>query len=61
MHIAAEKQCFDGIINSGGGCGSVGRVVASKSRGPRFESSKIYILRVLSMKIKKKRPGMAHF
>ena len=26
-------------IDSGSGCGSVGRAVASKTRGPRFESS----------------------
>ena len=36
------------VRNKGSGCGSVGRVVASNTRGPRFESSHqqtfIYIL-----------------
>ena len=53
----------------GSGCGSVGRAVASDTRDPRFESSHrqiyIYILNICllcieKMKIKKKRPGMAH-
>ena len=52
----------------GSGCGSVGRAVASKSRGPQFESrhgQKIYIEHftvncIENTKIKKKRPGMAH-
>ena len=53
------------------GCGSVGRAVASDTRGPQFESSLrqtfIYILNICLLstiektKIKKKRPGMAHF
>ena len=55
----------------GSGCGSVGRAVASDPRGPRFEfshwqtfKSKIYLFTVNCIektKIKKKRPGMAHF
>ena len=56
----------------GSGCGSVGRAVASKTRGPRLKSSHgqnfIYILNICycqlcieKMKIKKKMPGMAHF
>ena len=54
----------------GSGCVSVGRAVASDTRGPRFESSHwqifisdIYLFTVCieKMKIKKKRPGMAHF
>ena len=55
----------------GSGCGSVGRVVASDAKGPRFESSHrqtlisdIYLYTVNYIektKIKKKRPGMAHF
>ena len=57
----------------GSGCGSVGRAVASSTRGLRFESSHrqkfIYLywtfvycqLCIGKTKIKKKRPGMAHF
>ena len=53
----------------GSGCGSVGRAVASNTRGPRFESShqQIYIEHLFTInciektKINKKRPGMAHF
>ena len=52
----------------GSGCGSVGRVVASNSRGPQFESShwQHFILNIIvncieKTKIKKQRPGMAHF
>ena len=57
----------------GSGCGSVGRAVASNTRGPQFESSHpqkfIYILNICLLstvfwkdeKIKKKRPGKAHF
>ena len=56
----------------GSGCGSVGRVVASDTRGQWFESSHrqkfIYILNILftvncvlkKTKIKKKVAGMAH-
>ena len=54
------------------GCGSVGRAVASDTRGPQFESShrqKNYLYRTFvycqlcfeKTKIEKKRPGMAHF
>ena len=54
--------------NFGSGCGSVGRAVASNSRGPPFESSHrqefIYwtftVNRIEKTKVKKKRPGMAH-
>ena len=55
----------------GSGCDSVGRAVASDDRGLQFESSHrqtflkdIYLITVNSIeksKIKKKRPGMAHF
>ena len=52
----------------GSGCGSVGRAVASNSGGPWFESShqqkfilNIYCQLKKTTKIKKKRPGMAHF
>ena len=53
----------------GSGWGSVGRAVPSNTRGTRFESSHrqkiIYIEHLFSvncvLKIKKKRPGMAHF
>ena len=55
------------------GCGSVGRAVASDTRGPRFESNHrqkfinieqlLYTVNCVlkRRKIKKKRPGMAHF
>ena len=53
----------------GSGCGSVGRVVAFDSRGPRFNSSHrenfiehLFIINCIEKtKINKKRPGMAHF
>ena len=57
----------------GSGCGSVGRVVASDTRGPQFESSHqqkfinieqlLYTINCVlkRRKITKKRPGMAHF
>ena len=53
----------------GSGCGSVGRVVASNSRGLRFESSlrQKFILNfycqlcIEKTKIKEKRPGIVHF
>ena len=54
----------------GSGCDSVGRAVASDTRDPRFESShrqkfiniEHFVNCVLKRrKIKKKRPGMAHF
>ena len=52
----------------GSGCGSVGRAVASDTRGPRFKSShwQNYIEHLFTVnciektKIRKKRPGMAH-
>ena len=54
----------------GSGCGSVGRAVASNTRGPRFESSywQTFILDIClfsekcieKTKIKKKMPRMAH-
>ena len=51
-------------LDGGSGCGSVGRAVASNSRGPRFESSlwQTFILNIYCQlciektKIKKKRP-----
>ena len=53
----------------GSGCGSVGRVVAFNSRGPRFDSSHrqnfiqhLFIINCMEKtKINKKRLGMAHF
>ena len=49
------------------GCGSVGRVVASDTRGLQFESSHrqnfIHVFTINCIektKLKKKRPGMAH-
>ena len=47
------------------GCGSIGRAVASDTRGPPFESShqQNFIQPVFTdkkTKIKKKRPAMAH-
>ena len=53
----------------GSGCDSVGRAVASNTRGPRFESSHrqnfywkiVYYQLYWKDKINKKRPGMAHF
>ena len=55
-------------ISWGSGCGSVGRAVASNSRGPWYKSrhwQKIYIEHFIvncieKTKIKKKRPGRAH-
>ena len=59
--------------DQGSGCGSVGRAVASDTKGPRFESSHrqkflyfystfdYYQLCIGKTKIKKNRPGMAHF
>ena len=52
----------------GSGCGSVGRVVTSDTRDPRFESSHwrtfseqlFTVNSVEKSKIKKKRPGMAN-
>ena len=34
-----NEKMFDNKFKWGSGCGSVGRVVASDSRGPQFESS----------------------
>ena len=49
----------------GSGCGSVGRAVASDARGPRFKFSNqptfIADIYLFTTKIKKKRPGLAHF
>ena len=53
----------------GSGCGSVGRVVARDTRGPRFHSSHqqnfiehlLIINCIEKTKINKKRLGMAHF
>ena len=53
----------------GSGCGAVGRVVASNTGGPGFESShwqllvNIYLLLPVCRKDenKEKMPGMAHF
>ena len=56
--------CRTKSFRFGSGCGSVGRVVASDTRDPRFESSHrlIYLLlAVLKRRKKKKRPGVAHF
>ena len=59
------------LIKKGSGCGSVGRAVASNTRGLRFESSHwetlisdisfVYCQMYWKDEIKKKRPGMAHF
>ena len=46
------------------GCGSVGKAVASDTRGPQIESGHRQIFTVNCIektKIKKKRPGKAHF
>ena len=72
-----EIPRFDWSIQSyaqvGSGCSSVGKAVASDTRGLRFESSYrqkliyfywtfvYYELCIGKTKIKKKRPGMAHF
>ena len=55
------------ILKQGSGCCAVGRAVATDTREPGFESShwqpllNIYLLLTVCRKIKKKRPGMAHF
>ena len=57
------------VLNEGSGCGSVGRVVAFDTRGPRFDSSHrqnfiehLFIINCIEKtKINKKKPGMAHF
>ena len=71
---AKDNLLIDTMLNHnewslGSGCGSVGRAVASDSRGPRFEShhrQKNYIEHftvncIEKTKIKKKRLGRAHF
>ena len=54
--------------DSGSGCGSVGRAVASDTRGPRFESSHwqtgipdIYLRNVEKTTIKRKEAGNGPF
>ena len=53
------------IEQLGSGCGSDGRVVASNNTGPQFESNSGYYLYTVNCfentKIKRKRPGIAHF
>ena len=63
-----EANLLINVIFKGSGCGSVGRAVASDTRGLRFESSHrrnfIHVFTINCIektKIKKKRPGMAHF
>ena len=61
---ARNRRCIK-FNNKGSGGGSVGRVVASNSRGKQFESShrqtfKMYIYCIEKTKIKKKGPGMDH-
>ena len=63
-----EKHACLRMIILGSGCDSVGRAVASDTRGLQFESSHRQILYYLytvncigKVKIKKERPGMAHF
>ena len=61
----SELHDFNTFLGSG--CDSVGRAVASDSRGPRFESShgqhfllNIYCQLYWKDKNKEKRPGIAH-
>ena len=65
-----SKTLIDVLVGSG--CGSVGRAVASNTRGLRFESSHwqnlyctfVYLCNISCIEktiINKKRPGMAHF
>ena len=57
-----EKSSDTNIdANLGSGCGSVGRAIASDTRGPQFNSSRGRIFCIEKIKIKKKRPGMAHY
>ena len=64
-HLRRWKEPYQ---TKGSGCGSVGRAVASYTRGPRFESShrQKFIEHLFTVnciektKMKKKRPGMAH-
>ena len=46
----AVRAVYQNSDASGSGCGSVGRVVASDTRGPRFESSH-FILNILSCQL----------
>ena len=40
MGQKGREKCYDQkILETGSGCGSVGRVVAYNTRGPRFKSS----------------------
>ena len=63
--LFSENLSFKRTDIMGGGCGSVGRTVASNARGPRFESShrRNFIMNVFTVNCwkTKKRPGMAHF
>ena len=73
QRIPTRLRSLERIIILGSGCGSFGRAVASNTRGLQFESSHrhnfIYQYRTIvycqlcieKTKIKKKRPGMAHF
>ena len=58
------KECIKQEGIEGSGCGSVGKAVASGTRGPRFEFGLQQLLftvnRLEKTKIKKKRRGMAH-
>ena len=67
INLNWPAEQFKGL---GSGCGSVGRPVASNTRGPQFESRNwqtfvwniCFLSTVLKRrKIKKNRPGMAHF
>ena len=63
------KHSANNLLVSGQWCGSVGRAVASDTRDPRFKSRQrqTFIERLFTVncvektKIKKKKPGMAHF
>ena len=68
VHLLGISMCDIDLANKlyklGSGCGSVGRAVASNTRGPWFES--LYYMEHLftvicieKTKIKKKRPGTA--
>ena len=73
--LCSQVSCtwcrLEGRYSKGKGsdCGSVGKAVASDTRGPRFESSHrrsfYWTLLIVKCgektKINKKRPGMAHF
>ena len=56
-------SCWSNIIVEGSGCGSVGRAVASDTRGPRFEWThrrNLIQYQLYRKDEKKKRPGKAH-